>query len=126
MQWVLINEIVWYSNNTCIVLTRYIYCYRYHYCQRVRCRLKTWYIFSTTSIHTYIPNKEVRQEIAVPGVGTVYVDDQNVHITLVGGDQLTVARARGAQRIRSNSERKWIGWKVSCLLLRIGPQSFAF
>ena len=34
-----------------------------------------------------------------------YVTEDRFHCMLLGGDQLTAARARGAQRIRSNSER---------------------
>lgn len=33
------------------------------------------------------------------------VTDDKFHRLLFGGDQLTAARARGAQRVRSNSER---------------------
>ena len=43
-------------------------------------------------------------ETSIPETGTVTVQDKKFLTTLVGGDYLTVARARGAQIIRSTSE----------------------
>jgi L1 cell adhesion molecule like protein len=59
-------------------------------------------------IQTYSPSKQVEREFAVPGKtgeeATISIKDKQYAMTLVGGDQLTVARMRGAQRIRGNSE----------------------
>ena len=57
----------------------------------------------------YVPSKEVERELTIPnktGPDTIMkvIDQQYYAMTLVGGDQLTVARIRGAQRIRGNSE----------------------
>ena len=48
----------------------------------------------------YVPS--VPCETSIPETGTV--QDKKFLTTLVGGDYLTVARARGAQIIRSTSE----------------------
>ena len=57
---------------------------------------------------TYSPSKEVEREFAVSGKtgpeATITIKDKQYAMTLIGGDQLTVARMRGAQRIRGNSE----------------------
>ena len=50
--------------------------------------------------HTYVPS--VNYEVSIPERGTV--QDKHFLTTLVGGDYLSVARARGAQIIRSTSE----------------------
>ena len=55
-------------------------------------------------IQSYVPSKLVQRRMSVPGSDEVVsFDDQDFATTLVGGDQLTVARIRGAQLIRSNS-----------------------
>lgn len=55
-------------------------------------------------IQSYVPSKHVRREMNVPESDEVVtLDDQDFATTLMGGDQLTVARAQGAQLIRSNS-----------------------
>ena len=59
-------------------------------------------------LHKYVPTKQTTQEFEV-----VHGEDQVEHISLkvdhfhhilLGGDQLTIARVRGCQRIRNNSE----------------------
>ena len=56
-------------------------------------------------IQSYVPSKYVQRQMSVPRSDEVVtLDDQDFATTLMGGDQLTVARARGAQLIRSNSE----------------------
>ena len=62
------------------------------------------------SIHKYVPTKRTTQEFNVPngdedtGVEHVSVQVDYFHHILLGGDQLTVARIRGAQSVRNNSE----------------------
>lgn len=60
-------------------------------------------------IQGYVPSKKVETEIEVPNPGgqssVLKMEDDQFITTLVGGDQLTVARMRGAQRIRGNSEK---------------------
>ena len=59
------------------------------------------------STHKYVPTKRTTEQFDVPseGVEQVTVDVDNFHNLLsVGGYQLTVARIRGAQTIRNNSE----------------------
>ena len=56
-------------------------------------------------IQQYVPVKHVQRELVVPVTGEVlHLEDQEFARTLVGGDQLTAARACGAQLFRSNSE----------------------
>ena len=59
-------------------------------------------------IQVYVPSKEVEREVTIPnktGPDTIMkIRDQQHMMTLVGGDQVTVARIRGAQRIHGNSE----------------------
>ena len=56
----------------------------------------------------YVPSKDVQKKIAFTDEKgsecVIKIDDKDLTTTLVGGNQLTVARIRGAQRIRSNSE----------------------
>ncbi len=51
--------------------------------------------------HTYVPSKNC--EVVIPQENSALQDKQFL-TTLVGGDYLSVARARGAQVIRSTSE----------------------
>lgn len=61
-------------------------------------------------LHCYVPSKQIQREVTVPGTDEkLTLDDHEFSTTLVGGDQVTVARIRGAQRIRSNSENKLNG-----------------
>ena len=55
-------------------------------------------------VQRYVPVKDVQRELSVPGEEKIVVNDQQYLTIPVGGDQLSVARARGAQLIRSNSE----------------------
>ena len=58
------------------------------------------------NLHAYVPTESPTVEIERPNSDKkVEVTLDNFHYTLMGGDQLTVARARGSQRIRSNSLR---------------------
>ena len=55
-------------------------------------------------IQSYVPSKYVQREMSVlRSEEVVILEDQDFAITLMGSDQLTVARARGVQLIRSNS-----------------------
>ena len=58
-------------------------------------------------IQHYAPSKEVERELMVPsqtGLETVKLKEKKFSTTIVGGDQLTVSRIRGSQRIRGNSD----------------------
>ena len=83
-------------------------------------------------LHKYVPVVSSTTQTNVPVDGEVEectVIDDKFHRLLFGGDQLTTARARGAQRVRSNSERplhKLEGfepvcedWHVKGVLLRV-------
>lgn len=50
----------------------------------------------------YVPSKPVTLEEPIPG--TNITSDQSYVTTLLGGDYLSVARARGAQYIRGTAE----------------------
>lgn len=56
-------------------------------------------------VHKYVPSKTVDRELKLPDEETMKYTEQHYAVTLVGGDQLTVARIRGAHRIRSNSTK---------------------
>ena len=59
-------------------------------------------------LHKYVPMVTSVTKISVTVEGKVEdcsVTEDRFHRMLLGGDQLTAARACGAQRIRSNSER---------------------
>lgn len=57
-------------------------------------------------LHQYVPTTTSVMEIERPDHGgNVEVVVDNFHYILMGGDQLSVARSRGSQRIRGNSCR---------------------
>ena len=62
------------------------------------------------SIHKYVPIKRTTEDFDVPnededdGFEHISVQIDHFHHILLGGDQLTVVRIRGAQSIRNNSE----------------------
>ena len=59
-------------------------------------------------IQQYIPSKEVEQELIVPSQAgqetVVKFVEKKYATTVVSGDQLTVSRICGSQRIRGNSD----------------------
>ena len=56
-------------------------------------------------IHQYIPMLEQEQRVQVtPSSDEDVLRDHRFHRVLLGGDQLTVARARSCQRGRGNSD----------------------
>ena len=58
-----------------------------------------------TSLHKYVPVHELSGSVAVPGsVEPQPIKVEIMHKTLFGGDQMTAARARGAQRLCENSQ----------------------
>lgn len=58
------------------------------------------------SLHNYVPTLSLTETVQLAGTEDeeVEVDLAEFHYTLMGGDQLTAARARGSKRVRSNSE----------------------
>ena len=54
-------------------------------------------------MHKYVPTISKTIHLAVEGETDTQVRADYFHTVLFGGDQLTVARARGAQNIRENS-----------------------
>lgn len=57
-------------------------------------------------LHKYVPTKTDEESVEVPGLQEpVEVTNDQFHPIVFGGDQMTAVRARGAQRIRSNSDR---------------------
>ena len=55
-------------------------------------------------LHKYVPAQNICTEIALPDGRMLPHDDYKLLQILLGGDQLTVARIRGAVAIRSNHE----------------------
>ena len=56
-----------------------------------------------TEVQRYVPTISQSVDVEVAGESTVTVKADHFHNILFGGDQLTVARARGAQHVRENS-----------------------
>lgn len=56
-------------------------------------------------IHTYVPTAAAEGTHTLPSGHQVSFDDSKFHEILFGGDQLTVARARGAQVLRSTHDK---------------------
>lgn len=57
-----------------------------------------------SQLHQYVPTRSERQTITVPSTGDIEeVQADSLHRLLVGGDQLTSERIRGAQSLRKNS-----------------------
>ena len=54
-----------------------------------------------TNLHQYVPKVEYTEECFVPEIGeTVQVPAAFLHPILIGGDQLTAARGRGAKKAK--------------------------
>ena len=56
------------------------------------------------SAHQYVPTKEATFTVEIPEVGATETKVENMHVILLGSDQLTAERARAASRIRQNSQ----------------------
>ena len=54
-------------------------------------------------LQQYVPSKRTTESFVMPGSEEISLQIDHFGHILFGGDQLTVARARGAQRIMSNS-----------------------
>ena len=55
-------------------------------------------------LHQYIPLKSATKIVQVPGTNDrEVIKMENIHHVLLGGDQLTAERIRGAQNMRKNS-----------------------
>lgn len=54
-------------------------------------------------LHQYVPVVEYTQQVIVPTGETAEVQQASFHTVLLGGDQLTAARTRGAKKSRANS-----------------------
>lgn len=56
------------------------------------------------SLHDYVPTTCHQEEFKISTGDSVTLQKHSFHKVMLGGDQLTTARARGSQRIRMNSE----------------------
>lgn len=56
------------------------------------------------SLQQYVPQKSGRSSLTLPNGETMTVDRTQFSPVLFGGDQLTVARARGARNLRLNHD----------------------
>ncbi len=55
-------------------------------------------------LHQYVPLTQTTKQLFVPSIGEeVDICQASLHPILLGGDQLTAARARGAKKTRVNS-----------------------
>lgn len=55
-------------------------------------------------LHDYVPTAAAEGTYSLPNGEQITFDDTKFHEVLFGGDQLTVARARGAQALRSTHD----------------------
>lgn len=55
------------------------------------------------SLHKYVPTKKTQHDFQLLSGEPFSLELHSFHSLLFGGDQLTAARIRGAQRLRSNS-----------------------
>lgn len=55
-------------------------------------------------LHKYVPSMSTEEEIALPDGRVFSHNDYKLSQILLGGDQVTVARVRGAVGVRSNHE----------------------
>lgn len=79
-------------------------------------------------LHQYVATVSTTESVMVPGSEeelTIPLD--TFHYILFGGDLLTAARAKGSQRVRSNSERPrdrlqpvCEDWHAKGILLEVG------
>jgi L1 cell adhesion molecule like protein len=56
------------------------------------------------NLHKLVPTREKTGKLTLPNGGTLEFDDTTFFQILLGGDQLTVARARGTQALRASHE----------------------
>ena len=56
-----------------------------------------------THIHRYVPAVEHETEVEISNAAPLSVSSVVTHLILFGGEQLTVARVRGAQDAKCNS-----------------------
>ena len=86
-------------------------------------------------LHQYVPTKEVTATVSVEGIQPPpSVRYTSLHPILLGGDQLTAARIRGAKMMRTGSEHdvgKLQGiipvvedWHAKVCLLEVSPVVF--
>ena len=65
------------------------------------------------------------KRVIVPGTGiSEEVASETLHHLLIGGDQLTAERVRGAQNMRKNST--YAAGRLECLSVKTGMTRFAF
>ena len=57
-----------------------------------------------SEFHKYVPTHSQEGQLALPNGSTIEFDDTKFFQILFGGDQLTVARARGAQALRATHD----------------------
>ena len=78
-----------------------------------------------TRVQKYVPSKTIERNLVLPNKDTISYEEEHYAVTLIGGDQLTVACARGAQRILAIQLRVKTGFMVYCQSLNIGMQRCA-
>ena len=64
-------------------------------------------------VQKYVPSKTVEREVVLPNDDVMKYQEQHYAITLVSGDQLTVAHVHGLPKVKT-------GLMVCCQSLRIG------
>lgn len=63
-----------------------------------------------STLQAYVPMQQLSVDLQAPGSDEVAeVSVERMHQLLLGGDQLTVARAEGAERVQDNSQHS-VGW----------------
>ena len=77
------------------------YCYRYHleFCQKMKIKLMDEMVKIMSNLHQYVPTVKYVEDCFIPSIGKIsQVPKASLHRIIIGGDQLTAARARGAKK----------------------------
>lgn len=56
-----------------------------------------------THLHQYVPKRQFSEEMVLPSGAVRFADRSCLHNIVIGGDQLTAARSRGAKRTMKNA-----------------------
>lgn len=57
------------------------------------------------NFHKLVPTLDIEGHLSLPNGNSLDFDDTRFYKIFLGGDQLTVARARGAQALRASHDR---------------------
>ena len=75
------------------------YRYNLEFCQKMKIKVMRW--SKSSNLHQYVPTVKYVEDCFIPSTGvTTQVPKASLHPIIIGGDQLTAARARGAKKAK--------------------------